>query len=147
MDWGIILDSAGPGVHLVHMVVEVRPTPESRAEVPEEETFEVSGRLVWDETVVDLCGVQDRRYYDPRWGPGNDEEDPAQWEGFMWIGDIFYTDEWCTWSWSKSELQSAFDDFGMPEQACVDFTADDLTYELCEPLYELPATYNWNWTD
>ena len=29
VDWQIVLDDAGPGVHTVHMIVDFGPTPES----------------------------------------------------------------------------------------------------------------------
>jgi hypothetical protein len=132
------------------MIVEVRPTAESQAEVPEEGTFWIEGRLVWDETVVNLCGLGDRRIGDERWVPRNaDDFDPQEWADLMWIGDIFYTGEWCSaWGFTedffpKTLMQSAFTDFGLPEQACVEFTVDGSTYELCEPLHEFPNTYNW----
>ena len=141
VDWGVIVDSGGPGVHLVHMVVEVRPAADSQVEVPEYQTAEISGRLVWDETVVDLrCKVGDRRdHADSRL---DGEEQPRD-EAIL-IGDILYTDENCADGEPNiGAMQDAFDEYGLPEQGCVGFTVDGITHEICEPLYELPRTYNW----
>ena len=130
--WGVVIDPIGSGNHLVHMVVEVRPAADSQVEVPEYQTAEISGRLVWDETVVDLCTLGDRH------------ERVNKLEEVMWIGDIFSTSAWCVdWEPNFGAIQDAFDEFGLPEQGCVGFTVDGITHEICEPLYELPRTYNW----
>jgi len=138
VDWGIIVDSAGPGVHLVHMVVEVRSIIEDESSFGEEVT-EIEGQLVWDETVIDLCRVEDRTRGDPRLD--SDEYDRDE---FMWIGDITYTDEYCSeWTHFRA-MQVAFDDYGLPQQGCITLVSDGFTHQLCEQLYELPATYEWN---
>jgi len=141
VDWGIIVDSAGPGIHLVHMVVEVRPAIEGGTEYLEN-IDQATGRLVWDETAVDLCRAMDRTWGDPRLD--SDEYDRDE---FMWIGDIAYTDEYCPgWDHFRA-MQNAVDEYGLPDQGCVSFISEGVTHELCEPLSELPPTYRWNWTN
>lgn len=142
VDWGIVAGSAESGIHLVHLIVEVRPI-EDQAEAVDEQIDEISGQLVWNETVIDLCTVGNRHDGDPRL-----DTDEYQENEFMWIGDILWSDEWCTdWSPNFGLMRNAFEEFGLPEQGCISFIANGLTHDLCEPLYELPATYQWNWTD
>jgi hypothetical protein len=63
------------------MIVEVRLAEEGQAEVPDEQTAEVSGRLVRSETVLDLCNVEDRRLGDPRLEDDEHQENdlPVDW--------------------------------------------------------------------
>ena len=107
--WGITIDEAGPGVHLVHMIVDVRPL------IPDQ-VDGVSGRLVWDETVVDLCRIEIREVG----------------VGFVHVGDIFGTDEGC--GADPAAMQRAFDEFGLPETACVTVTVDGTDHDYCAPL-------------
>jgi hypothetical protein len=107
--WGIDIDDADSGVHLVDMIVEARPlTPD--------QVDRVSGRLVWGETVVDLCRIEIREV-------GG---------GFVHIGDIFGTDEGC--GANPTAMQDAFDEFGLPETACVAVRAAGVDHEYCAPL-------------
>jgi hypothetical protein len=70
--WEIIPEADwGPGVYTVFMEMDARPLTGTNVD-------DVSGRLIWDETVVDLCGIGFDR--------GN---------GFLQIGDIFQTTEGC----------------------------------------------------
>lgn len=61
---------------------------------------------------------------------------------YLWTGDIFSSDEWCSDRTPKWAKQSAFDQLGLPEQACVGLISAGLTHELCEPLNALPSTYS-----
>jgi hypothetical protein len=109
VDWGINIDDAGSGVHLVHMIVEARPLAPGQVDG-------VSGRLVWDETVVDLCRIEIREVG----------------VGFVHVGDIFGTDEGC--GSNPTAMQDAFDEFGLPETACVTVRADGVDHEFCAPM-------------
>jgi hypothetical protein len=109
LDWGIILESGGPGIHTVLMVVDARPLTAGEVE-------DVSGRLIWDETVVDLCRI-DIRHVGRR---------------FLHVGDIFETLEGC--GTNPTAMQDAFDEFGLPTTACVTVTVGGFDHEYCEPL-------------
>jgi hypothetical protein len=107
--WGIDLDDAGPGVHTVFMIVDA-------SSLVHEQIEETSGRLIWDETVVDLCGIGIRVN-----------------EGLaLHIGDIFQTTEGC--GSNPTAMQDAFDAYGLPTTACVTVAADGLDHEYCAPL-------------
>jgi hypothetical protein len=111
VEWGIALEeeSWGPGVYTVFMTVDVRPLLPDQVE-------DVSGRLMWDETVVDLCNI------------GLDDVG----DGFLHIGDTFQTIEGC--GANPTAMQDAFDEFGLPETACVAVRLDGVDYEYCAPL-------------
>ena len=110
VNWGIQLDDAGPGIHSVHMIVEVDL-------LASEQIGGVSGTLIWDETVVELCGIGFRG-------------DRA---GFLRIGDIFQTTEGC--GIEPSAMQNAFDEFGLPQNACLSIDVNNAQpHSHCEPL-------------
>ena len=109
MEWGIHIDEVGLRVHMVCTIVDVRPLTSDQVEG-------TSGRLIWEETVVDLCGIDIREV-----GPG-----------FVRIGDIFGTDEGC--GSNRTAMQDAFDEFGLPETACVAFRVAGVDHEYCAPL-------------
>jgi hypothetical protein len=109
VEWGIAIDDGGSSVHLVHMIVEARPlTPD--------QVDSVSGRLIWDETVVDLCRIEIREAG----------------LGFVHIGDIFGTDEGC--GSNPTAMKDAFDEFGLPQTGCVEVRAAGVDHEYCAPL-------------
>ncbi|NNC40609.1 MAG: hypothetical protein HKN95_07940, partial [Acidimicrobiia bacterium] len=109
VEWGIILNESGPGVHTVSMEADIRPLTADLVEG-------VSGTLIWDETVVDLCAI------------GTEQEGV----GLLHIGDTFQTTEGC--GDNPTAMQDAFDDFGLPKRACVMVTVDGLDHEYCAPL-------------
>lgn len=113
VDWQVMLDEAGPGVHTVHMIVDFGPTSESG----DEAELEASGRLVWEQGEVELCGIEFR------------EEVGA---GRLGVGDIFQTTEGC--GDDPTAMQDAVDEFGPPTQGCVEATLGGDTYEYCAPL-------------
>jgi hypothetical protein len=87
-----------------------------------EEIADTSGRPIWDETVVELCGIglrQDRHVY-------------------VVIGDTFQTTEGC--GASPTAMQDAFDAFGLPEEACVVIDGENRDEALshCGPM--LPSS-------
>jgi hypothetical protein len=109
-DWQIDLDHGGPGIHTVLMILYVHPLTVDDVE-------DLSGRLVWDETVVDLCTIQIR-------SAGDDG---------LRVGDIFSTnDEGC--KDNPTAVQDAFDAFGLPDTACVTVRAGGIDHEYCSPL-------------
>jgi hypothetical protein len=108
VQWGIHLDDLGPGVHTVLMGVDARPLTASLVE-------DVSGKLIWDERVVDLCQI------------GFGVED-----GSLQIGDIFQTTEGC--GSNPTAMQDAFNEFGLPETACLTVRFGGVDHEYCAPL-------------
>lgn len=111
VDWGIATDEAswGPGVYTVHMIADARYLMPDQVE-------DVSGRLIWDEMVVDLCNIQIR----------------IVGSGFLHIGDIFQTTEGC--GSNPEAMQDAFVDFGLPGTACLSVRSGGLDHEYCAPL-------------
>jgi hypothetical protein len=70
--WGIDIDEAVQGVHMVDMIVDVRPLAPDQVDG-------ASGWLVWEQTVVDLCRIEIRELG----------------FAFVHVGDTFGTDEGC----------------------------------------------------
>ena len=109
VEWGISLEDSGPGVHTVFMIADVRPLHPDQVE-------DLAGRLVWDETIVDLCNITIRH------------EGGAS----VHIGDIFQTTEGC--GRNRAAMQEAFDEFGLPDAGCVAIRSGGLDHEYCAPL-------------
>jgi hypothetical protein len=109
LQWGVTLNDSGPGTHLVFMIVDVRPLTTNDVE-------DVSGRLIWEGTVVDLCTIHIRQ----------------ERVGFLHFGDIFGTDEGC--ESNPTAMKDAFDEFGLPETACLTVTVGGDDHEYCAPL-------------
>lgn len=111
MEWGITLDDPdwGVGIHTLCMIVEARPLSLDDIE-------HLSGRLVWDETVVELCTIHVRDV-------GQD---------YVHVGDIFQTIEGCFPG--DTAMQDAFDLHGVPEIACVTVRFGGVDHEYCAPL-------------
>ncbi len=110
VEWGIALEEGwGPGVYTVRMSADARTLLPEQIEA-------VGGRLVWDETVVELCNIGID-------GVGG---------GSVHIGDIFQTIEGC--GANPNAMQEAFDEFGLPETACLVVTSGGVDHEYCAPL-------------
>lgn len=109
VEWSIALDDAGSGVHTIYMIADVNLLALDQA-------HDLSGRLIWDETVVDLCGIGIRN----------------EGEGYLAVGDIFQTTEGC--GSNPTAMQDAFDEFGLPEAACLALATDRYDREYCAPL-------------
>ncbi len=114
MEWSIALDDSGPGTHTVFMILDV-------GALLIDEVSRLGGRLMWDQVVVDLCGVSIR---------GVDL-------GSLHIGDIYQTSEGC--GANPTAMQDAFDEFGLPGTACLTFRFDDQDHDYCAPLSVEPA--------
>ncbi len=104
----IALDDVGVGIHTVFMIKTFSPLEEADIE-------DLGGRLVWEETDVELCGIGIRSVGD----------------GFVQIGDIFQTTEGCD---GDTGMQQAFDDLGPPDTACVYVRVNGVDDEYCAPL-------------
>lgn len=108
--WTIDLNIS-PGVHRIFTTVEARPLDADRV-------AELTGSLVWDDTVVDLCNISIR----------------YEGDGYLTIGDGFQTDEPWDCAENPTEMQEAFDSSGLPRQACVGvLTVQGHRYEYCAP--------------
>ncbi|RZV45698.1 MAG: hypothetical protein EX267_04880 [Acidimicrobiia bacterium] len=110
VDWRIDLDDWGRGIHTVHMNVVAQP-------LAAVQVVDTSGRLVWDETTVELCAI------------GTDNE-----LGSVRVGDTFQTTEGC--GSNPTAMQDAFDEFGLPDEACVfiEVNGHDQPISYCAPL-------------
>jgi hypothetical protein len=108
--WDIALeDSWGPGVYTIRMVVDASPLLPDQLEG-------LSGKLIWTDTVVDLCNI------------GIDEIGGS----FVQFGDIFQTIEGC--GANPTAMQDAFDQFGLPDLACLKVASGTVEHEHCAPL-------------
>jgi hypothetical protein len=107
-EWTITLDDHGEGVHTVVMIKTFEPLVENDIE-------DVGGRLVWEETEIELCRIGIR-------GIG---------DGAVQVGDIIVTTEECE---GGNDMQQAFDDFGLPTTACVFVRVEGVDDEHCAPL-------------
>lgn len=113
--WNITLNTDGEGIptegiHTIFTIASVHPLTAAEVE-------DLSGKLVWDETVVDLCGIDIR-------GDGGD--------GSLHVGDGYQTTEGC--GPNPTAMQDAFDDFGLPKTACVAVRSGGVDHEFCAPL-------------
>lgn len=102
-DWNIEADGDSAGVYGIHML----------AEVWEGEPESISGRLLWDETTVELCGVDFRG----SWARRNE------------IGDIFATTEGC--EPNPTAMQDAVDEYGLPSAGCLTLTYEGVAHDFC----------------
>ena len=111
VQWAIMLDEVprGAGVYTAFMIVDARPLTAGDLE-------DLSGRLIWNETAVDLCGI----------GLRFDGAD------FVHVGDIFQTTEGC--GPHPTAMQDAFNEFGPPELGCVTVRSTFGEHEFCAEL-------------
>ena len=118
VEWGAVEEEGGGGGS---MVLEVRPLGDEAVEGLVGRFENIAGRLLWDETTVsDLCNVEIREAWED--------------EDIIWIGDAFPLDESCP-DWEDPDaLHRAFQKYGLPKEACISFTFDDVEHDFCEPL-------------
>jgi hypothetical protein len=111
LTWGITLDDPywGPGIHTVFMIADFHPLTVDQVDA-------LSGELIWDETVVDLCNIGFRHVGD----------------GYLFVGDIFQTIEGC--GSNPTAMQDAFDTYGLPATACLAVEVEGTDHEYCAPL-------------
>ncbi len=110
VEWRIGLDEEwGPNVYTVSMSAHASPVLLDQIEG-------VYGRLIWEETIVDLCNIG---FYPI----GGDLVD---------IGDTYQTIEGC--GANPTAMQDAFDEFGLPKSACLGVTTGGADHEYCAPL-------------
>lgn len=112
--WTIEPDALGPGIHQIFMVADVRPITDTDVQA-------LSGRLVWNETDVDLCFVDIRES-----GPD-----------YIHIGDGFETDSQGPGCANDTAMQNAFASYGLPVNACVSLRAGNKDHEYCAPLNQI----------
>ncbi|MGI9608714.1 MAG: calcium-binding protein [Acidimicrobiia bacterium] len=103
----------------IFMIAEVEP-------LTEDEIEDLGGRLVWDETEIELCAT-------PPPG-GTFIEVRYVGDDLVGIGDGFeagFQGEGCA---INEAMGQAFDDFGPPQTACVWVRANGVETEYCAPL-------------
>ncbi len=110
VEWRIGLEEEwGPGVYTVWMSAHASPLLLDQIEG-------AYGKLIWEETVVDLCNIG---FYPVR-------------SSSIDIGDTYQTIEGC--GANPTAMQDAFDEFGLPQSACLGVTTDGVDHEYCAPL-------------
>ena len=109
-NWTAELIGTMPDVYTIFMVVDVSPLAENDID-------SLGGILIWNETEVEFCNAEVR-------GTGSD---------FVRIGQGFETSEDPECG-DASAIQDAFDNFGLPVNACVSVTTGGVDYSYCAPL-------------
>ena len=124
IEWTVAVDDPEPGVDTILVIVEYAPLSAS-------DVKDVAGRLIWDDMELELCA-------DP-------SDPPEQWgkfisirgdgDDFVHIGDIFQQTGQGSGCENNVALEAAFEDHGIPDDACVSVTTnDDVELEYCAPL-------------
>jgi hypothetical protein len=103
--WSIDVDADGVGVHIIHM-------HKTFGAVEEADIEDLGGRLVWPETEIEVCSA----------------DIIAVGDGSVRIGAFFPTAEECP------GMGQVFDDFGLPETACLFVRSGGIDDEYCAPL-------------
>ena len=124
LQWDITLDSHGDGVHRIFMMAEATPMTGPQVD-------DLSGRLEWNETVIGMCNI-DRRAQGFRRSVS--PSGVVTETGYIRIGDGFQTNEDLGCGADPNAMQDAFDQFGLPEQACVVVKSAGVDHEYCAPL-------------
>lgn len=126
VDWGIERDTHGAGIHTISMVADVLP-------LEVDDLQRIGGVLIWEETEVILCAAHPPEEQDAGIsvrGIG---------DGFLRIGDVFQSNsqnlEDCR---VDTQLQEAFDDYGLPILACLSVKACGDEQWFCAPLDGVP---------
>lgn len=122
-DWSIALDAHGPGVHGVAMIADVSP-------LVSDDLQDFGGSLRWNETEIDLCTS------DEVGGAGIEVRFVG--DGFLRIGDGFQTNSQAEGCPINDAMQTAFDDFGLPDAACLFVQTSGIVTEYCAPLNDTP---------
>lgn len=107
-EWTIALNEQSGGIYTLVMIKTFSPLEEADIE-------DLGGRLVWEETEIELCRIGIRSVGD----------------GFVQVGDIFQTVEGCD---GDTGMQQALDEFGPPDTACVYVQVGGVDDEYCAPL-------------
>ena len=123
VEWTIVRDTHGEGIHSIHMIADVSP-------LIADDLQDIGGELVWEETQITLCA--DPTYPPVEWGRFISIRDVG--DGFLRIGDIFLTNGQGPGCDINTTMQNAFDDFGLPKNACLSVRSGDINYEFCAPL-------------
>ena len=107
-EWSILtsLGDEGDTLYQVHMIRTFSPLDAGAVE-------DLGGRLIWPETEIELCGV----------------EILSEGEGLVQIGNYFPAREECA-----PIMERAFDEYGLPETACLWARSDGVDDEYCAPL-------------
>jgi hypothetical protein len=107
-EWTIALNEQSGGVYTLVMIKTFSPLDEADIE-------DLGGRLVWEQTEIELCRIGIRSVGD----------------GFVQVGDIFQSSQGCD---GDTGMQQAFDEFGPPITACVYARVGGVDDEYCAPL-------------
>ena len=121
-DWGIERDTHGAGIHTISMVADVLP-------LEVDDLQRVGGMLIWEETEVILCAAH----------PPEEQDSGISvrgiGDGFLRIGDVFQSNSQNTEDCRvDTQLQEAFDDYGLPILACLSVKACGDEQWFCAPL-------------
>ena len=111
VQWDITLNTHGQGIHTIFTIAKVTPLLAT-------EVDDLSGTMEWNETVVDLCNIEIRN----------------QGSGFVHVGDGFQSNTQGGCESDPDAMQDAFDQYGLPEQACLVVTAGGIDDQYCAPL-------------
>ena len=96
------------------MIADVTPLLEADVQ-------SVSGKLVWNETEVDMCFADVR----------HDGVD------FVRVGDGFESNFQGLGCSENAAMEAAFNDYGIPENACLTVRTGNVDHEYCAPLNKI----------
>jgi hypothetical protein len=123
VEWTIARDTHGAGIHTIYMIADVSP-------LVVDDLQDIGGELIWEETQITLCA--DPTYPPVEWGKFISIRDVG--DGFLRIGDGFQSNGQGPGCDINTTMQNAFDNFGLPEKACLSVRSGDINYEFCAPL-------------
>lgn len=123
VEWTIARDTHGAGIHTIYMIADVSP-------LVVDDLQDIGGELIWEETQITLCA--DPTYPPVEWGKFISIRDVG--DGFLRIGDGFQSNSQGPGCDINTTMQNAFDNFGLPENACLSVRSGDINYEFCAPL-------------
>ena len=123
VQWTIARDTDGAGIHTIFMITDVSP-------LVVDDLQDIGGELIWEETQITLCA--DPSYPPVQWGKFISIRDVG--DGFLRIGDGFQSNGQGTGCDINTTMQNAFDDFGLPKNACLSVRSGNTNHEFCAPL-------------
>jgi len=123
VEWTIARDTNGAGIHTIFMIADVSP-------LVVDDIQDIGGELIWEETQITLCA--DPTYPPVLWGKFISIRDVG--DGFLRVGDGFQTNGQGLGCDINTTMQNAFDNFGLPKNACLSVRSGSTNHEFCGPL-------------
>jgi hypothetical protein len=121
--WEIVSNTVSPPIYGIWMVADVSPMEVGDVQA-------LSGKLIWNQTQIDLCVNPD--------SPPNESGALISvryiGNGFLTIGDGFQSNNQAAGCSINIAMENAFNNYGLPINACLAVKSGDVNYEYCAPL-------------